>query len=197
MSEWKPIDGVTVIGLGHKARHGKDTVARILQEQFPRLVRRFSFADDLYAICRVLHGMTTKDAQLLQRVGVEYRERDATVWVRSVYSKICTERPAVAVITDVRFPNELAFVRALGGACWKVERRLPDGSVYVDPSRPSTHVSETALDGATWDRVIANPDGDVELFRERILTAFGALTGIGDPVEVGPCAFLPPYKIGL
>lgn len=169
------IPGTLVIGLGHKARHGKDSAARILMERFPRAVQRFSFADDLYAVCRVLHGMTAKDAPLLQRVGVEFREKDENTWVRSVDTKIREARPRVAVITDVRFPNEFAYVKAMGGVCWKVERRLPDGTLFVDPSRPSTHISETALNHAAWDRVLTNPDGDPDRFRDVVLSEFMAL----------------------
>jgi hypothetical protein len=167
---WQPIEGTLVIGLGHRARHGKDTAAQILGAKYG--ARRFSFADDLYAVCRVLHGMTGKDAPLLQRVGVEMRTRDENVWIRSVYSKILADRPSVAVITDVRFPNEFAFVKALGGVCWKVERRMPDGSLFVDPSRPATHISETALEGAAWDRVLVNPDGESFRFQAAVLGAF-------------------------
>jgi hypothetical protein len=170
-----PIPDTYVIGLGHKARHGKDSAARILMHAFPQSVQRFSFADDLYAVCRVLHGMTTKDAPLLQRVGVEMREtRDPLVWIRSVYHKIVEARPRVAVITDVRFPNELDFVRQLGGVCWKVTRVLPDGSPFVDPSRPAGHITETALDHADWDLAIENPDGDPETFRDSVLCAYMA-----------------------
>lgn len=176
MSEWyAPIPGVMVIGLGHKARHGKDTAAEVLRRL--ACAERFAFADDLYAICRVLHGMVGKDAPLLQRVGVEMRAGDSEVWVRSVYSKILAARPRVAVITDVRFPNELEFVRAIGGEAWKIERRLADGSLFVDPSRPADHISETALDGATWDRVIVNPDGDPERFVLGITNAFMDVRG--------------------
>jgi hypothetical protein len=172
---WGPIPGTIVIGLGHKARHGKDSAARTLIETFPRLVQRFSFADDLYAVCRVVHGMTVKDAPLLQNVGLEYRQHDEAVWIRSVYTKLLDARPRVAVITDVRFPNELDFVRALGGFCWKVTRRLSDGSAFVDPGRPAGHVSETALDGAAWDLEIENPDGAPDVFRDRVLCAYHAL----------------------
>jgi hypothetical protein len=182
------IPGTLVIGLGHKARHGKDSAARILMHAI-RGVQRFSYADDLYAVCRVLHGMTDKDAPLLQRVGVEYREKDEDVWVRSVYAKILTERPRVAVITDVRFPNEMAFVKAMGGVCWKIERRLLDGTVFVDHSRPATHISETALDGAAWDRLIQNPDGDPDTFRDRVLCAYHALA---HELECEPRA-VPPF----
>lgn len=175
MSGFRVIPGTLVIGLGHKARHGKDSAARLLMERFPSVVQRFSFADDLYAICRVLYGMTEKNAPLLQRVGVEFREKDENTWVRSVHTKIEQARPRVAVITDVRFPNEFDFVKRLGGECWKVSRVLADGSPYVDSSRPATHVSEIALDGAAWDRVLENPDGQPEIFADRVLCAYAAL----------------------
>lgn len=195
MSGLAPIDGTLVIGLGHKARHGKDSAAQVLCSTFQN-VKRFSFADDLYAVCRVLHGMTTKDPKLLQDVGLQFRqERDEHVWVRSVYSKILAERPGVAVITDVRFPNEFAFVKSLGGVCWKVERRLFNGEVFIDPSRPASHVSETALDGASWDQVLVNPDGHPDVFRDRVLCAFMALEQVRHPVEprsVGPSGYIVP-----
>lgn len=197
---FQPIPGTLVIGLGHKARHGKDSAARILMETF-KGVQRFSFADDLYAVCRVLHGMTLKDAPLLQRVGVEYRERDEDVWVKAVYAKLLNERPRVAAITDVRFPNEMAFVRALGGVCWKVERRLLNGEVFIDPSRPASHISETALEHAAWDRVLVNPDGQPDVFRERVLCTFHALAHELDESHiesVGQLGFVIPAhaKVG-
>lgn len=195
-----PIPGTLVIGLGHRARHGKDSAARILMQAI-KGVQRFSFADDLYAICRVLYGMTEKDAPLLQRVGVEFREKDPDVWVRSVYAKMLAERPRVAVITDVRFPNELALVKGMGGVCWKIERRLLDGSVFVDASRPATHISETALSGAPWDRVIENPDGDRDTFRDRVLCAYHALAHEleCEPISVGPFGYVVPnyIKVGV
>lgn len=191
-----PIPGTVVIGFGHKARHGKDSAARMLRETFAG-VKRFSFADDLYAVCRVLHGMTTKDAPLLQRVGVEYRERDEQVWIRAVYAKLLAAPPRVAVITDVRFPNEFDFIKALGGVCWKVERRLSTGELFVDPSRSAAHVSETALDDAPWDRVIVNPDGEPETFRDRVLCAYSALAHSleVEPVSVGPFGYVVPSYV--
>lgn len=160
-----------MIGLGHKARHGKDTAAKILSKEFG--AQRFSFADDIYAVCRVLHGMTVKDAPLLQRVGVQMREEvDKDIWIKSVYAKMLQDRPHLAVITDVRFPNEFEFVKALGGVCLKVERRLLDGSLFVDPSRPANHVSETANDHMPWDRVIVNEEGRLEDFEDRVLTVY-------------------------
>lgn len=164
---FEPIPGTTVIGLGHKARQGKDVAAAAIIDAIPGAMR-FAFADDLYAIARVRHGMTTKDAPLLQRLGVDYRDNfGANVWVRAVYAKMLDARPKLAVITDVRFPNEIGFVRDLGGAAIKVERRNPDGTRFVDPSRPATHISETALDDAFWDFTLINED--LERFKRLVV----------------------------
>lgn len=108
--------------------------------------------------------MKGKDAPLLQKTGVFYRDAvDPDVWVNSVYSKILADRPRLALISDVRFPNEMAFVKALGGTTVKVSRRDADGNQFVDPSRPADHPSETALDDAAWDITIRNDNGVSDL----------------------------------
>lgn len=159
-----------MIGLGHKARHGKDTAAAAIVKACNAL--RVGFADDLYAVARVLYGMTTKDAPLLQFVGVHYRETiSPDVWIRAVYAKLLDQRPRLAVIPDVRFKNELAFIKALGGVTVKVERYTEHGTLFVDPSRPATHISETALDGAQWDVVIRNAGSVLDLQDEAVMLA--------------------------
>lgn len=155
--QFEPIPGVLVLGLGHKARHGKDSCAQALIEAAPADVMRFGFADALYDYCRIEHGMTTKDAPLLQRVGVQFREeRDPLAWVKAVYYKILDKKPKVAVITDVRFTNEADFVKALGGYTIKVERRNADDSVFQTADRDPNHVSETQLNDYPWDLTITN-----------------------------------------
>lgn len=155
-----PIPGMAVIGLGHRARHGKDSFARAIMKQYPQ-AQRFAFADDLYAVARVHYGMTVKDAPLLQKIGLEYRENPqfgVDVWVRAVYSKMLFEHPALAIVTDVRFRNEFDFIKALGGTTVRVTRFDEHGHVFVDPSRPATHISETALTHAPWDITVENRD---------------------------------------
>jgi hypothetical protein len=158
-SEFTPIPGLTVIGFGHKARHGKDTACAAILKVIPNSVR-VSFADDLYAYCRVMHGMTVKDAPLLQRVGVQMREADPCVWIRCAYSKMlqaAADGATLVVIPDVRFKNELAFVRDLGGYAVKVTRLHPvTREAFVDPSRPADHPSETDLDNVWWDETITS-----------------------------------------
>jgi hypothetical protein len=174
---FQPIPGMKVIALGHRARHGKDTAAAAIIKAIPGAMR-FAFADDLYAIARVRHGMTTKDAPLLQKLGVDYRENfGVDVWVRAVYAKMLDARPKLAVITDVRFPNELAFIKALGGTTVKVERLNQDGTLFTDPSRPAGHISEVALADAEWDATIrAYSGGQMYVERDAVRLAESLMT---------------------
>lgn len=155
---YAPIEGVTVLGFGHKCRQGKDTAAGIIIDRLGSKAMRIGFADALYAIARVEHGMTTKDAPLLQYLGTEvYREKDPEVWLRVVYYTLLDKRPAVALLTDVRFPNEAQLVKDLGGTLIKVERYAADGTPHRDLYRSQTHPSEVALDDYTeWDFKILN-----------------------------------------
>ena len=162
---YQPIAGTFVIGIGHKARQGKDVVAKqILQLDG---AEKHSFADDLYAVARVMFGMTHKDGRLLQVLGTDvFRKKDPEVWVKSLYYKLLDRRPRIAIMADVRFPNEAAFVKSVGGMLVKVNRWNKDGSIYVTSDRDPNHPSETALDGyGGWDTVIDAEDGDLRGLR--------------------------------
>lgn len=172
LSEFQPIPGVFVVGFGHRARHGKDSAAQFIGEAYPKDVRRFSFADALYAHCRIEHGMTRKDGPLLQRVGVAKREIDPHVWIRALYWAIADNPRPIVLITDVRFKNEAAFVKRLGGVCIKVERRLSSGELYVAADRDPNHVTETDLAIHAWDEVITNREGEIDRFRRDVLSRF-------------------------
>jgi hypothetical protein len=112
-----------------------------------------------------------KQRTLLQWWGTEYRRScNPSYWETRVAKRIAKDKPEVALITDVRFPNEVRFVQKYGEAV-KVDR----------PSLPplqgmaGAHASEMALatfDG--WDDVIKN-DADLETLRERALFSFDML----------------------
>jgi hypothetical protein len=161
MAAYEAIPGVLVLGLGHKARHGKDTAAQAMLSARPADVLRVGFADALYDYCRVEHGMTTKDAPLLQRVGVEMRQRNPQTWINAVYWKLLDKRPKIAVIPDVRFLNEAMFIHSMGGVTIKVERRNEDDTLFRADDRDWNHVSEIQLDGYSWDLTITNRTGQL------------------------------------
>lgn len=161
--DYAPIPGTAVIGLGHKARQGKDSVANFLIDKLGSKALRLGFADALYAVARVEHGMTTKDPKLLQYLGTEvFRQKDPEVWIRTLYHTALDRKPAVLIIPDVRFPNEAAFVKGLGGILVKVARVNEDGTPFRDPNRPENHPSESSLDGFQgWDFQFSTNSGNM------------------------------------
>jgi hypothetical protein len=90
--------------------------------------------------------------------------------VNKLAARIAEDRPEIALITDVRFPNEVSFVRNFGEVI-KVNRPgLPplQGAAGV-------HASELALANFNdWDDVIEN-DGTLEQLREKALFSFDML----------------------
>lgn len=189
-----PIEGTTIIGFGNKARNGKDSAAAALVRKYPHLVQRFSFADALRVFARVERGMTEKDSPLLQKLGDEFRQKDPDALKRSVYWAIKEAAPRYALITDVRYHDEVDFVRALGGYVVQVKRLNPDGSQFIDPSRSATHPTEVALDRYRhWDFYVVAKDGDLGDLTRQTLAAFDA---IRREVETGPRELRTVYVAG-
>ena len=108
---------------------------------------------------------------LLQWWGGEYRRgADENYWIKKVAQRISDERPQIALLSDVRYANEIAFVQKYGEAI-KINRPCLSQLSEV----ANNHLSETALasfDG--WDAVIQN-DSTIEEFREDVLFTFDML----------------------
>ena len=107
-----------------------------------------------------------KQRSLLQAWGAEYRRaEDESYWVEQLSLIIDLEKPTIALLSDLRFPNEMAFVLQYGEAVRVDRNSLP----------PATHISETALEDSTdWSLVLEN-NGTLEEFKEGAVTAFDEL----------------------
>jgi hypothetical protein len=175
---------VILIGLGNKARQGKDYVANYMIEGLPDL-KRYAFADELKRHCKEHHDEISRHffratqrhpmrnpllwkedpiygcVTLLQWYGTYARETDPDVWVKKVADKMQAEKPAAALITDVRFPNEAKFVKQNGGYMIQILRIKDDGLQYLDPNRDPNHPSEIALDNYDYDYYLRVKDGDL------------------------------------
>lgn len=168
----------TIIGIGHRARQGKLTVAKAIHCAMPAQSWIFSFADALKAHCRVNLGMTVKDSALLQKEGCRFRETvHPDFWFKILWHSIAEFAPDygahLILIQDVRFPNEAEWIKSMGGYLIKVVRHNADGSPFVAPDRDPHHISETALDRFTdWDAVVRAGSGCLDSLRERGLKAF-------------------------
>lgn len=173
-----------LLAFGHKARHGKDTAGQSIFDYYDnkrRLALRhglrvipsvglYRFAEALYEEARRDHGMTEKDAPLLQRIGTMRREQDPEYWVKKVFEKIAHDLPQIAIVTDLRYQNEAAAVKVHGGYRIKVERLNQDGTKYVSDDRPANHPSETDLDGFNFDYQIIAKTGQTAWVEQQAIT---------------------------
>lgn len=97
---------------------------------------------------------------IMQRWGTEYRRAQSVSYWTDILSERVqalrrTAPVARIVVSDVRFPNEAACVRELGGTILVVHR--PPGEWVLDmPPNTAAHVSEVLLPG---DGTVVN-DGD-------------------------------------
>lgn len=175
---YAPIPGTRVIGFGGAARAGKDTAANVLREIDPMRTTCFAFSDAISAYARVAGGMKKRDPRLLQEVGYAMRQAAPGVWLDALYWRIDEVRPRLALVTGVRFPDEVAMLRAMGGTLIWVDRVTGDGLPVMVTDRNPNHPVETAVRPADFDFRIVNPDGEEGLYRQRVLTLYEALTRV-------------------
>lgn len=182
-----------ILGIGHKARHGKDTAANAildyygvrndlcLKHDLPKYsivhVQRIGFADALYEMARNEYGMKEKDSVLLQRLGSEKRAEDPDYWVNRLATRISSTTD-ILVIPDTRYRNEAAWIKAAGGYVLKITRLNADGTPFVDPSRPADHPSEIDLENYRFDFEWKISDGHQALTGELAVTLVEYLRGL-------------------
>lgn len=161
-----------LIGIVGRRRSGKDTAALALLDQGWTLIK---FADPLKAMVRTLlvkagvqigsldafiegdqketplgflAGKTTRFA--MQTLGTEWGRQiiGEDLWIKIAINR-ATSLPS-AVISDVRFANEAAAVKRVGGTLIKIIR----DSERVDSV--DLHTSETETDSIESDHIISN-----------------------------------------
>lgn len=183
-------NNMAIISISGKIGSGKDTIADIIMQYTP--YHRWQvkkFAGKLKDIAEILTGvpkinfedqefkqqdmgpewgMTYRD--LLQKLGTEAMRSGLhkNVWVNALFADYQfnieeDEQIHYWIITDSRFPNELAAVKKHNGITIKVIR---DSGNTIG----ITHTSETALDNYTeWDYVIDN-NGTLEELKTQVLS---------------------------
>lgn len=171
-----------IIGLGNKARQGKDVAANAIVDYYAQRsfsffkhgvtnfrqikAQRIGFADALYKIAREVHGMTEKDAPLLQRIGEARRAQDPEYWIKKAFASIKPDTD-IAVISDMRYKNEADYITAKGGFTVNITRRMQNGGQLIATDRPVDHPSEIDLDGYPFDFYLINSDGHQALLAEQ------------------------------
>lgn len=101
--------------------------------------------------------------ELMQVFGTDIMRRmfGDRVWVNALTRSIEKDKPAVAIIPDMRFPSEFVPIHEYGGYVIRLMRDVSEGDV---------HPSEVALDNWEWekyDRVLVIPsDATIESCRQ-------------------------------
>lgn len=159
-----------VIFISGKARHGKDTTARILKstlesDGFGVII--VHYGDLLKYICKTFFNWNgDKDESgrtLLQYVGTDViRKQDENYWVRFVCEMLTffNGKWDYVLIPDCRFPNEVSTMVDNGFDTVHI-RVVRDGFKTSLTEEQQKHPSETALDDVVPDYYIHN-DGTLD-----------------------------------
>ena len=111
-----------------------------------------------------------KQRALLQWWGTEYRrQQDPDYWVNRLAARIEEEQPQIALITDVRFMNEFAYVKTNGYAV-KVVR--PGTEIKGAPSQHTSEIILDAIKGTEWDCTLTNFEGEASALERRAILMF-------------------------
>lgn len=189
---------MVVIGISGKKGSGKDTIADILVKEhnfykfsFADHVKEvckvlFNFSHDqmynhtLKDIIDEKIGISPREA--MQKIGTEFGQCDIhkyfpnlrcdhkTFWLDS-FDKIYNrglDKPQNIVISDVRFPHEISYLRKYGCIFWNVQRNIQEDSKNDDYLLQ--HVSENSLSDVDikFDLIIDN-NSDITVLQEYIL----------------------------
>lgn len=172
---------------------GKDTIAEVLAEglnfthcSLATAMKLFLFENGVFSRQQLFGPSACREEidprwgksarQALQSLGTEWgRTFHEDLWVNILLRDIEKNGDENVVISDIRFPNELAAFKAAGALAIRVVRpQVPWASSYDIVL--SQHASETALDGVPdreFDRVIINNGTLEELKAQARLLARG------------------------
>lgn len=170
-----------LIGLTGAAFAGKDTVGNYLADMHE--FELHAFADPLRAGLIAMFGLTKDDfapqnkeraiewlgtspRRLMQTLGTEWGRHlvASDLWCRAMEQRLALSRRfhvAAIAITDVRFADEAALIRRLGGSIWRIERPGAGTTAH------GGHISETAGQAIEADSTLIN-DGTVEQLYEQV-----------------------------
>jgi hypothetical protein len=179
---------IEVIGISGKAGTGKDFI--YTNYLAPLGYRRWALADH-FKIWAVGKGAATYDEvfhtkpphvrKALQQTGTEEGRNVYGEDVWCVAAKAWMEHLNITwgenkfCITDVRFPNEVVFIKNMGGKILRIEAPQRE-AVSTLSAEARTHISETALDEfpiSEFSAIIRNDPDDAETVESQIKSALG------------------------
>lgn len=174
-----------LIGFSGKKRHGKDAAADaiiharglgaksayhripVINQLMPPVhnIQKFGFGD-LVRDEVEFHCPGTSNRKIWQNWGASKREIHPDYWIFKMDAIVLRARPDVALITGVRFNNEMEWLKSYGGYLIHVCR-----IGFVDPEPGTDDVTEQ-FDGNQADLILSVWDQGVSSLRELAVDAF-------------------------
>lgn len=108
-------------------------------------------------------GNRSKKGYMTNREFLEYfgttivRKIKSTAWVDATIKKILQEDSQLAIIPDVRFPNEIESIKSNGGIVIRLTR-----DIYKDPIVCESSLDKDKFDWSNFDAVIDNENIKLE-----------------------------------
>jgi hypothetical protein len=165
-----------VVGLGHRSRTGKDTVAKHLKKIIRNRQKRCTvnicgFADELKKFCHKEFGLETNEfyeanpserqkplkphgktpVEVWCEVGDFFRKFKEDYWIQKLFeANVSTD---VLIIKDVRYLNEFTAIKSFGGYAYKIRRSsAPIINSVADGSLENSD--------SIWDAIYDNENED-------------------------------------
>lgn len=179
-----------LVGLTGAAGAGKGSVAAVMLAAGGW--SEIGFADPLYAAVEAITGIPQGDLrdrrmkeqtipwlgksprEMLQLLGTEYGRKaiSESLWVDRAMRRVAENEASglSTVITDVRFDNEAAAIRAAGGVVWRVSR--PGHKCLAGGT--DKHESEAGVSVSHIDAEVLNT-GTLEDLRHAVDAAINSL----------------------
>jgi hypothetical protein len=89
--------------------------------------------------------LTPAELKVLVDVGFEKRQEDEDFWLDQLLCSLFADFRDVAVIPNVRYQNEIDFVKRHRGVVVFIKALNPNGSDFISTDRDPNHVSECGL----------------------------------------------------
>jgi hypothetical protein len=177
----------TIIGISGRKYSGKDTLGEYLIQNHG--YTRLAFADALKEATKCIFGFTDEQVygnkkedidpfwnisarEVLQHLGTNVFRNNmkellpnvgTDLWIyvlkRKILQKLEEDPSAKFVITDVRFPNEIEFIKSMNGITIKLKRDSEKNQFY-------NHESEMLIDNLVTDFEFDNNKTKEDLFNQ-------------------------------
>jgi hypothetical protein len=150
---------MSIIGICGNARSGKDTLANLIVEVLEDInvkSEKLALADELKLECQDFVFKTigidvftenTEEKSIIRPLLVAWgthvrRKIDPDIWINKAASKMKSDR--VTIITDIRYPNELSWLRKQDSYCIFVDR-IDESGQFIPPANTEEEQNYTFM----------------------------------------------------